>query len=173
MKMKRKLIWLTVLVSVIALILTFALNGKASIIYDGSLDETNRMILTYLDLDESNFTNKHNEVVSSTNSPLFGLTETVYHVSIHKHLAFRKTSILLKHEYNIGASGSESIYFNIVPTDDNHTQMTIDYNDSWVGIWPPFVWWNPGVIMEHRIKSSLNSFIKWQSEGRQSRTIPH
>ena len=98
MKIKRKLIWLTVLVSVIAFILTFALNGKASIRYDGSLDETNRMILTYLDLDESNFTIKHNEVVSSTNSPLFELTETVCYVSIHKHLAFRKTSILLKHE---------------------------------------------------------------------------
>ena len=156
--MTRKKFKLVVLISVLVLILT--LTRKTSIIYDGSLDETNRMILTYLKLDENNFSNRHDYMTGlSTNSPLFQLTERVFLISMNENGTHSKTSIILKHEYNIGASGSEVICFNIMPINDNRTRVTIDYNDSWIGMWPPFVWWNPGAIITYRIKHSLNSFI--------------
>jgi hypothetical protein len=118
------------------------------------------MMLMYLKLDENDFSNKHDFMTAlSTNSPLFQLTENVFLISMYENITHLKTSIILKREYNIGASGSEVIRFNIAPIDNNRTQVTINYTDSWIGMWPPFVWWNPGLIMECRIKRSLGSFI--------------
>ena len=31
------------------------------------------------------------------------------------------------------------------------TQVRVNYTDRWIGIWPPFVFYNPGMLRERRI----------------------
>lgn len=43
------------------------------------------------------------------------------------------------------------ISFDLTAKRPNLTQVTVNYTDRWVGIWPPFVFLNPGPRRERNI----------------------
>jgi hypothetical protein len=47
------------------------------------------------------------------------------------------------------------------------TRVKVNYTDRWVGIWPPFVFYNPGILRERRISGMI-----WGG-GFESRHPPH
>ncbi|MFB6355802.1 MAG: hypothetical protein ABEJ65_04735 [bacterium] len=75
----------------------------------------------------------------------------IYGVDQHRHVPGERMSFTVRHGYNIGATGSESIYFELLGTSPGTTRITVDYSDRWYGIFPPFVFYNPGLLRESRI----------------------
>ena len=144
-----------------AVALVAILSQQNVVVYQGSLDETKGMIHLYLDTASSFAIYKSH--ASSENSPLYELVDYILHVSEEEALFSKKMSIVAKHDYNIGASGGITIRFELMPIDDKHTRVTVRFKDSWTGMWPPFVCWNPGPIKRYRIANSLNRFIRAQT----------
>ncbi len=99
----------------------------------------------------------------SADSPITKYIGHGHHISTHEEASPQKLVITIETEYNIGASGSETIRFDVTPVDDTHTRITVNYKDSWYGIWPPFIFWNPGVIVKYRMINSLNNFMRERS----------
>jgi len=157
--MKKTRIIIMSVVIIFVVVFMSAVNRKSTLVYEGSLAETKQMLFAYLDVKE----NSKYSPASGTNSPLYELVGYILHVSDEKSI-LGKRSIVAQHEYNIGASGGVMVRFDLVPVDNNNTRVAVSYKDAWVGIWPPFVFWNPGIIVKHRIKDSLNNFIREQNQ---------
>lgn len=64
-------------------------------------------------------------------------------------------SFTCHHLYNIGAVGGQYIRFDLKKKDDDKTSITVDYCDRWWGMWPPFVFWNPGPGRERNIHNAI------------------
>ena len=158
--MRKKCILVCSILFVFVVALFFIASHKNTVVYKGSLDETQQMVFAYLGVNASDFSVRRTTPASSTNSPLYELLNYIFHVSVEENWFSEKHSIVAKHEYNIGASGGMTIRFGIVPIDEKQTRVTVSYKNSWVGIWPPFVWWSPGIIARHRIADSLDHFIR-------------
>jgi len=78
-----------------------------------------------------------------------------YAVDLHGHTSGESLSLTLSHRYNIGASGGEYIQFELARITDSETRITVNYTDRWWGMWPPFVFWNPGPFREKRIHAAI------------------
>jgi len=79
----------------------------------------------------------------------------LYAIDMHKHIPGKHLSFTLNHIYNIGANGGEYIRFDIVAKRSDITEVTVNYTDRWVGMWPPFVFLNPGPFREKRIHKAI------------------
>ena len=73
-----------------------------------------------------------------------------YGVDVHDDWP-NELSFTCHHYYDIGAVGGEYIRFDLEKRDPERTRITVDYSDRWYGIWPPFVFWNPGIFRETTI----------------------
>lgn len=79
----------------------------------------------------------------------------LYATQLEMHIQGEALTLLCKHTYNIGANGGEYIRFKIKKIDENRTSVKVDYSDRWAGMWPPFLFWNPGWVRESRIVTHI------------------
>ena len=157
--MRKKRILVCSILSVFAVAFFLIASHKNTVVYKGSLDETQQMVFAYLGVNASDFSASKTTLASSTNSPLYKLVDYILHVSTEKRFFSESLSIVAEHKYNIGGTGGMMIRFEMMPVDDKRTRVTVRFKNSWVGIWPPFVWWSPGIIIRCRIANSLECFI--------------
>lgn len=78
----------------------------------------------------------------------------LFAIDLHDHVPNRHLSFTANHIYNIGAHGGEYIRFDLTAKQSDMTEITVNYTDRWVGMWPPFLFLNPGFGREkdiHRI----------------------
>ena len=75
----------------------------------------------------------------------------LFAVYLHEYVPGKRLSFTAEHEYNIGANGSESIRFDLTAKKPDATKITVNYDDRWVGMWPPFVYLNLGYGKERNI----------------------
>ncbi len=83
------------------------------------------------------------------------MSMTKYAVSPEIAMPGERLKLTLHHRYNIGAAGAESIRFDLQARGPNATRVKVNYTDRWSGIWPPFVFYNPGMIRERRISKQI------------------
>ncbi len=79
----------------------------------------------------------------------------LYRVHIDEYKAGEHLSFTCSHRYNIGASGQECIHFDLLKRTSAKTRVTVDYCDRWAGMFPPFVFWNPGLGREKGIHNEI------------------
>ena len=53
------------------------------------------------------------------------------------------------------ANGAEYIRFRIQKVAPDKSKITVDYCDRWVGMWPPFLFWNPGPFRGSKILEQI------------------
>ncbi len=75
----------------------------------------------------------------------------LFAIDLHDHVPDRQLSFTANHIYNIGANGGEYIRFDLTAKQSNLTEITVNYTDRWVGMFPPFLFLNPGPFREKRI----------------------
>jgi len=79
----------------------------------------------------------------------------LYRVRIDEYEAGEHLSFTCYHRYNIGANGGEYIRFELLKRTSEKTMITVDYSDRWLGMFPPFVFWNPGLGREKGIHNEI------------------
>ena len=75
----------------------------------------------------------------------------LYAIDVHTYIPDKRLSFTLYHRYDIGANGAEYIRFDIIAKQSDITEVTVNYTDRWVGMWPPFAFLNPGPFREKNI----------------------
>lgn len=75
----------------------------------------------------------------------------LYAIELHSYIPNEHLSFTASHGYNIGASGSESILFDLRANDSDETKVSVNYTDQWIGIFPPFAFANHGPLRERKI----------------------
>jgi len=83
----------------------------------------------------------------------------LFAIDLHDHTPGKHLSFTANHIYNIGANGGEYIRFDLTAKQPELTESTVNYTDRWVGMFPPFVFLNPGKGREKKIHR-----IIWQKE---------
>jgi len=79
----------------------------------------------------------------------------LFAVDLHSNTPGQYLSFTCHHLYNIGAVGGQYIRFDLKKEGDDKTSITVDYCDRWRGMWPPFVFWNPGPGRERKIHNAI------------------
>jgi hypothetical protein len=79
----------------------------------------------------------------------------IFAIDLHDHVPDKHLSFTAHHLYNIGASGGQYIRFDLTATQANVTEVTVNYVDRWVGMFPPFVFLNPGPFREKKIHEQI------------------
>ncbi len=77
-----------------------------------------------------------------------------YAVDLQGYTEDESLALTFSHRYNIGASGAEYIHVEINRV-AAATRIKVNYIDRWWGMWPPFVFWNPGPFRERRIHREI------------------
>lgn len=153
-----KIAWGLVPIFVLALVLIIIREKK--VICECSFMETKQLMFAYLGTSEEDMLDKKNPVYTTQQAPVADLIGYGVRLSSNEDMIPKKVSIVCTREYNIGASGGQTICFEISPVDETHTQITVAYTEQWVGMWPPFVFWSPGIIMRQRLADSIDCFIR-------------
>lgn len=83
----------------------------------------------------------------------------LFAIDLHDHIPDKHLAFTANHIYNIGANGGEYIRFDLTAKQPDVTEITVNYTDWWVGMWPPFVFLNPGTKREKNIHR-----IIWQGD---------
>ena len=79
----------------------------------------------------------------------------LYAVKLDEYKPGTTLAITCSHTYDIGAYGAEYICFRIQKQDPDKSIITVDYCDRWVGMWPPFLFWNPGPFRDSKILDQI------------------
>lgn len=79
----------------------------------------------------------------------------LFAVDLHQSTPGQALSFTCHHLYDIGAVGGQYILFDLQRVDEGSTRVTVDYCDRWYGMWPPFVFWNPGPVRERNIHKAI------------------
>jgi len=79
----------------------------------------------------------------------------IYSAKLNRYEPNERLDFMCQHRYNIGAIGGEYIRFSLTKRSPKKTKITVDYCDRWRGIWPPFVFWNPGLGREKHIHHEI------------------
>ncbi len=83
----------------------------------------------------------------------------LFAIDLHDHVPGKHLSFTANHIYNIGANGGEYIRFDLTAKQQDMTEITVNYTDRWIAMFPPFVFLNPGPFREKKIHR-----IIWQKE---------
>ena len=83
----------------------------------------------------------------------------LYVVVLNQYTPGTSLSFTCHHLYDIGAVGGEYIRFDLRKKSADMTSITVDYCDRWYGMWPPFIFWNPGPFRERNIHGAI-----WEKE---------
>lgn len=79
----------------------------------------------------------------------------LFAVDLHESTPGESLSFTCHHLYDIGAVGGQYILFDLRKAQENTTRIKVDYCDRWWGMWPPFVFWNPGPARERNIHKAI------------------
>jgi len=153
-------IHIAILLLLLIVVITFTIDAiRNTMIIASPLHETKQALFEYFDIHEKILNPKINAIATTEKSPLYGVTDYILHVSMDENTSPEKFTITLTHDYNIGATGGMTIRFVLTPVDETRTRLTVYFEDSWTGIWPPFVFWNPGMTIKQRIINSFGKFF--------------
>ena len=124
--------------------------------YDIPFDEAATPLFTALHLDPTDTTTKPDWVQAKAENQLATLMRMkLYAVKLDEYKPGTALSFTCSHTYNIGASGAEYIRFRIQKQPSGKSKITVDYCDRWYGMWPPFIFWNPGPFRESKIHKQI------------------
>ena len=124
--------------------------------YDIPFDEAALTLFSALHLDPSDTITKPDWVQAKAEDQLGTLMGMkLYVVKLEEYKPGTTLSFTCSHTYNIGANGAEYIHFRIQSTPPNKSEITVDYCDRWYGMWPPFIFWNPGPFRESKILKQI------------------
>ena len=79
----------------------------------------------------------------------------LFAVDLHESTPGQSLSFTCHHLYDIGAVGGQYMHFDLRKADESTTRIKVDYCDRWWGMWPPFVFWNPGPARERNIHNAI------------------
>jgi hypothetical protein len=79
----------------------------------------------------------------------------LFAIDLHDYTPNQHLSLTSRHLYNIGATGGEYIRFSLTAVTEEQTKIMVNYTDRWIGIWPPFVFYNPGPKRERNIHRKI------------------
>lgn len=154
MKMKTKRIWLALPAAVLLLACIAPLLSGCSTTrhYPVPFAEAEAALLKTLHLDKDQVL--YNTVMAQAKAEGAlekSMSMRLFAIDLHDYVPDQRLSFTAKHIYNIGASGGEYIRFDLTARPDNETLITVNYTDRWVGMWPPFIFLNPGFRREKNI----------------------
>jgi len=161
-KMKTKLILLFLAAAVLlAVVLAPLLSGCATTRqYPMSFAKAEAALLDMLHLDKDKVLNNTVMAQAKAEGELEkSMSMKLFAIDLHDHIPDNHLSFTANHIYNIGANGGEYIRFDLTAKQPDLTEITVNYTDRWVGMWPPFVFFNPGKGREKSIHR-----IIWQKE---------
>ena len=83
------------------------------------------------------------------------MSMTLYSATLDRYEPNNLLSFTCCHRYNIGATGGEYIHFDIKRVTPAKTKILVNYSDRWRGMFPPFLFWNPGFARERHIHDQV------------------
>jgi len=162
MKMKTKLMLIVPAAAVmLAVFLAPLLSGCATTRqYPMSFAKAEAALFDTLHLDKTQVLNNTVMAQAKAEGELEkSMSMKLFAIDLHDHIPDNHLSFTANHIYNIGANGGEYIRFDLTAKQPELTEITVNYTDRWVGMFPPFVFLNPGKGREKNIHR-----IIWQKE---------
>ena len=154
--MKKKIYVASTLPIIIAVVLFYLYGFGTSKTYRIPYLETENILLSRLHLNLNELVNRPLSVQAKADDVLAkSMRMKLYAVTLDKYEPNNQLSFTCYHRYNIGAVGEEYIHFDIIKLTPTKTSITVNYSDRWKGVFPPFVFWNPGLARERHIHSEV------------------
>ncbi len=146
-----------ILTAITGLALLFLLSACASSrVYPMPFDQAEAALYESLRLDRDQVrTNPVRALAVAEGELAKPMSMTRYAVNPEIDVPGERLRLTLQHRYNIGATGAEYIRFDLQARGPDTTRVKVNYTDRWVGIWPPFIFYNPGMIRERRISKLI------------------
>ena len=124
--------------------------------YDIPFDKATATLFSALHLDPDNtITNTFSVQAKAEGILADHMRMKLYAVKLDDYRPGATLAFTCSHAYNIGASGAEYIRFRIQKEAPDKSKITVDYCDRWVGMWPPFLFWNPGPFRDSKILDQI------------------
>ena len=124
--------------------------------YDIPFDTATTTLFSALHLDpDDTITNTVSAQAKAEGKLADHMRMKLYAVKLDEYKPGATLSFTCSHAYNIGASGAEYIRFRIQKEAPDKSKITVDYCDRWVGMWPPFIFWNPGPFRDSKILDQI------------------
>ena len=148
-----KILLSNLMVSAFAILLSACASSR---VYPVPFDEAEDVLYKSLQLDRNLLrTNPVMAQAVATGDLARPMSMEKYAVVPEVDMPGERLQLTLQHRYNIGATGAEYIRFELKALGPDRTQVRVNYTDRWLGIWPPFVFYNPGMIRERRISRAI------------------
>ena len=124
--------------------------------YDIPFDEAATTLFSALHLDPGDTMTNTVSVQAKAEGVLANhMRMKLYAVQLDEYKPGITLAITCSHTYDIGASSAEYIRFRIQKQAPDKSKISVDYCDRWVGMWPPFLFWNPGPFRGSRILEQI------------------
>jgi hypothetical protein len=121
-----------------------------------SYSQAEELLFERLHLDRDTTLRKPDSVQAKAEGELERpMSMKLFAVVLHESTPSQSLSFTCHHLYNIGAVGGQYILFDLRRLDPSRTRIKVDYCDRWRGMWPPFVFWNPGRARERNIHKAV------------------
>ena len=157
MKIKPKL-WLTVIWIVVALgsLSSMVAGCGTTRTYKMPYSLAERLLFEHLHIDkDATLRNPHRVQARAEEELERSMSMKLFANDLHASTPGESLSFTCHHLYDIGAVGGEYILFELRKRDEDTTRIKVDYCDRWWGVWPPFVFWNPGLARERNIHNEI------------------
>jgi len=154
MKMKTKLMFIALAITALLVVIIAPLLSGCSTTrqYNLPFASAESALFDALHLDKTQVLNNTVMAQAKAEGELAkSMSMTLFAIDLHTCIPDKQLSFTANHIYNIGANGGEYILFELTAKSQNQTEITVNYTDRWVGIWPPFVFLNPGPKRERNI----------------------
>ncbi len=162
MKMKTKLMLIVPLTTVLLVVVVAPLLSGCSTTrqYSMPFAKAEAALFSTLHLDKTQVLNNTIMAQAKAEGELEkSMSMKLFAIDLHDHIPDKHLSFTANHIYNIGANGGEYIRFDLTAKQPDLTEITVNYTDRWVGMWPPFIFLNPGSGREKNIHR-----IIWQKD---------
>ena len=162
MKMKTKLMLIVPLTTVLLVVALAPLLSGCSTTrqYPMSFAKAEAALFDTLHLDKAQVLNDTLMAQAKAEGELEkSMSMKRFAIDLHDYVPDKHLSFTANHIYNIGANGGQYIRFDLTAKRPDLTEITVNYTDRWVGMWPPFVFLNPGPFREKSIHK-----IIWQEK---------
>lgn len=138
-------------------ILSLCLAGcSTSRICNQSFTQVEGQLLSSIHLEEADIIHSSYLIQAKVEGELARvMSKKIYAVELRSYEAGRRLCFGLRHDYDIGAVGGEYITFDLQRRASGSTRIMVDYCDRWAGVWPPFIFWNPGGMRESKILDQI------------------
>jgi hypothetical protein len=154
--MKTKTVITVLAVAVMGLVGCMLAGCETTRTYNMPYSQAEAVLFERLHLDKDKTLTSPLNVQAKAQDDLAGpMSMKLFAVELHEHTPGTSLSFTCHHLYNIGAVGGQYIRFDLRKQTTDKTRITVDYCDRWWGIWPPFIFWNPGPFRERNIHNAI------------------